>query len=64
MVVGGIELRGMSISVVIPPEMAASVPVRKPSQAVRPGWLRWTCVLGEYESMRLGGNKKDDGRTR
>lgn len=46
-VVGGIELRGMSIRVVIPPDMAASVPVRKPSQAVRPGWFRWTWVLGK-----------------
>lgn len=53
MVVGGIELRGMSISVVIPPEMAASVPVRKPSQAVRPGWLRWTCVLGEVKEYEI-----------
>lgn len=44
-VVGGIELRGMSTSVVTPPEMAALVPVKKPSQSVLPGSLRWTCAL-------------------
>lgn len=55
-VVGGIELRGMSIRVVIPPDMAASVPVRKPSQAVRPGWFRWTWVLKDkFKCARWGG---------
>jgi hypothetical protein len=44
-VVGGMEFRGMSIKVVTPPLMAAVVPVWKPSQAVRPGWFRWTWVL-------------------
>lgn len=44
-VVGGIELRGMSMTVVTPPERAARVPVRKPSQSVRPGSFRWTCAL-------------------
>jgi len=44
-VVGGIELSGMSTTVVIPPDAAARVPVQKPSQSVRPGSLRCTCAL-------------------
>lgn len=44
-VVGGIELRGMSTTVVTPPDAAARVPVQKPSQSVLPGSLRWTCAL-------------------
>src|SRR5579863_4593931 len=44
-VVGGMELSGMSTTVVIPPDAAARVPVQKPSQSVRPGSLRCTCVL-------------------
>ena len=45
MVVGGIEFKGISTSVVTPPEIAALVPVQNPSQSVRPGSLRWTCAL-------------------
>ena len=33
------------MSVVTPPDAAASVPVVNPSQAVRPGSFRWTCAL-------------------
>ena len=44
-VVGGMELRGMSTTTVTPPEAAAWVPVAKPSQSVRPGSLRWTWAL-------------------
>jgi len=36
-VVGGIEFSGISITVVTPPEIAASVPVLNPSQLVLPG---------------------------
>ena len=54
MVVGGIELSGMSTTVVIPPDAAARVPVQKPSQSVRPGSLRCTCAL-PVERMRAGG---------
>ena len=36
-VVGGMEFRGISTTVVTPPETAALVPVQKPSQSVRPG---------------------------
>ena len=49
MVVGGIELRGMSTTVVMPPDAAARVPVQKPSQSVRPGSLRCTCALETHE---------------
>lgn len=52
-VVGGIELSGMSISVVTPPLIAAVVPVWKPSQAVRPGWFKWTCVLHLLSAFRV-----------
>lgn len=45
MVVGGMEFKGMSTTVVTPPEAAARVPVQKPSQSVRPGSLRWTWAL-------------------
>jgi len=38
----GLELSGMSTSVVTPPAAAALVPVSKPSQCTRPGSLRWT----------------------
>jgi hypothetical protein len=51
-VVEGIELRGMSITVVTPPEMAAKVPDVKPSQDVLPGWLRWTWALSKCSSTR------------
>lgn len=44
-VVGGIELSGMSTRAVTPPDAAARVPVQKPSQSVRPGSLRCTCAL-------------------
>lgn len=57
--VGGIELSGMSMSVVMPPEMAASVPVRNPSHAVRPGWFRWTWVLSNVSA-----GKKTNKHTR
>ena len=43
-VVAGIELSGMSSSVVTPPAAAARVAVSNPSQSVRPGSLMWTCV--------------------
>ncbi len=43
-VVAGMLLSGMSIRVATPPEAAARVAVRKPSQSVRPGSLMWTCV--------------------
>lgn len=49
MVVGGMELRGMSTTVVTPPDAAARVPVQKPSQSVRPGSLRWTWALQRCE---------------
>lgn len=39
-VVGGIEFKGISTTVVTPPDIAALVPVRNPSQSVRPGSLR------------------------
>ena len=41
-VVGGIELSGMSTSVVTPPAAAARVAVAKPSHSVRPGSLMCT----------------------
>lgn len=41
-VVGGIELSGMSTRVVIPPKAAARVAVSKPSQCVLPGSLMCT----------------------
>ena len=44
-VVGGMEFKGMSTTVVTPPDAAARVPVQKPSQSVRPGSLRWTWAL-------------------
>lgn len=44
-VVGGIELSGISTTVVTPPDSAALVPVQKPSQCVRPGSFKCTCVL-------------------
>ena len=43
-VVGGIELSGMSTSVVAPPSAAASVAETKPSHSVRPGSLMCTWV--------------------
>jgi hypothetical protein len=49
-VVGGIELSGMSTTVVTPPDAAARVPVQKPSQSVRPGSLRCTCALDNQDS--------------
>jgi hypothetical protein len=52
-VVGGIELSGMSTTVVMPPDAAARVPVQKPSQSVRPGSLRCTCAL-PVENARGG----------
>src|SRR6266403_4952112 len=48
-VVGGIELSGMSTTVVMPPDAAARVPVQKPSHSVRPGSLRCTCALETHE---------------
>jgi hypothetical protein len=55
-VVGGMELRGMSTTTVTPPEDAARVPVAKPSQSVRPGSLRWTWALWDVlaKDGRLG----------
>lgn len=44
-VVGGIELSGMSTTVVTPPDAAARVPVQNPSQSVRPGSFKCTCAL-------------------
>jgi hypothetical protein len=35
----------MSTTVVTPPDMAALVPVQKPSQCVRPGSFKCTCTL-------------------
>lgn len=49
-VVGGIEFSGMSTTVVTPPDMAALVPVQKPSQSVRPGSFKCTCTLGRGPS--------------
>lgn len=46
-VVGGMEFKGMSTTVVTPPETAALVPVQKPSQSVRPGSFKCTCALGD-----------------
>ena len=44
-VVGGMELRGMSTTAVTPPDAAARVPVQKPSQSVRPGSFKCTWAL-------------------
>lgn len=41
------EFKGISTTVVIPPETAARVPVQKPSQSVRPGSFKCTCALGK-----------------
>ncbi|KAK4124451.1 hypothetical protein N657DRAFT_571933, partial [Parathielavia appendiculata] len=41
-VVGGMAFKGMSMTVVTPPEAAALVPVSKPSHSVRPGSFRCT----------------------
>jgi len=61
-VVGGIELRGMSTTVVMPPDAAARVPVQKPSQSVRPGSLRCTCALEtEDEENKVGNGTMHDG---
>src|SRR6476661_1394377 len=43
-VVGGMELSGMSMMVVTPPAAAARVADAKPSHSVRPGSLTWTWV--------------------
>jgi hypothetical protein len=60
-VVGGIELSGMSTTVVMPPEAAARVAVQKPSQSVRPGSLRCTCALpAENVRDRGGGGGKSN----
>ena len=56
-VVGGIELRGMSTSVVTPPDAAARVPVQKPSQSVLPGSLRWTCALARIIAVSVSVGK-------
>src|SRR5215471_3324271 len=42
--VGGLALSGMSTTQVVPPAEAASLPVAKPSQSVRPGSLKCTCT--------------------
>ncbi|KAK1998486.1 hypothetical protein LX36DRAFT_533268, partial [Colletotrichum falcatum] len=44
-VIGGIAFKGMSITVVTPPDAKARVPVAKPSHSVRPGSFRWTWAL-------------------
>src|SRR5262249_28096198 len=43
-VVGGIEFKGMSKSVVTPPDAAAAVAVANPSHSVRPGPVTRTCA--------------------
>ena len=53
-VVGGIELSGMSTTVVTPPDSAALVPVQKPSHSVRPGSFKCTCAL-EGRKVRVTG---------
>jgi len=58
-VVGGIELSGMSTTAVMPPDAAARVPVQKPSQSVRPGSLRCTCALGTQANTN--GDVRDHG---
>ena len=50
-VVGGIELSGISTRVVTPPDSAALVPVQKPSQSVRPGSFKCTCALEGKKGM-------------
>ena len=52
-VVGGIELSGMSTTVVTPPDRPALVPVQKPSQSVRPGSFKCTCTLGKGERLLI-----------
>ena len=56
-VVGGMELRGMSTMVVIPPATAARVAVAKPSHSVRPGSL--TCT---WLSTRPGSSTSSSAR--
>jgi len=61
-VVGGIELSGISTTVVTPPDRAALVPVQKPSQSVRPGSFKCTCALGRGKKVvqpsTKGGNTR------
>ena len=52
-VVTGMQLSGMSTTVVTPPAAAARVAVSKPSHSVRPGSLRWAC-----ESTRPGSSTR------
>ena len=55
-VVGGMELSGMSTIVVTPPAAAARVAERKPSHSVRPGSLTWT-----WESTSPGSSTASGG---
>jgi hypothetical protein len=58
-VVGGIELSSMSTTVVTPPDKAARVPIQKPSQSVRPGLFKYTCVLHRtVEHARSGSHSR------
>ena len=52
-VVGGIELRGMSTIVVTPPAAAARVAVAKPSHSVRPGSFTCTWRVDEAGEQHL-----------
>lgn len=67
---GGMALRGMSTTVVTPPEAAALVPVLKPSHSVLPGSFKWTWAstrpgsrsLGLWSTYVVDGGKVDRGR--
>ncbi len=43
-VVAGMQLSGMSTTVVTPPAAAAAVALADPSHSVRPGSFTWTCA--------------------
>ena len=58
-VVGGIELSGMSTSVVTPPAAAARVADAKPSHAVRPGSLTCTCDVDQTGQEHLVVGQRD-----
>jgi hypothetical protein len=68
--VGGIAFKGISMTVVTPPDAAARVPVENPSHSVLPGSLRWTwastnpgiSICGLLSSYGVPGGKDETSR--